>query len=149
MPCNWQTIQELELVSNLPPESTGPYIALLRQKADRQAPKHRRRLTTWQVFRQVERRFHSRDSNRQPLPWDLGISPPSSNSLRSSRTPHTSLWNCPEIFSNIFPGPPKLPIEADQPRNKALPWGPEIGVSHVALHAEGHLANLQLAWGTF
>ena len=37
-------------------------------------------------FRHVERRFHSQDSNRQPLPWDLGISPPSSDSLRSSRT---------------------------------------------------------------
>ena len=35
---------------------------------------------------QVERRYHSWDSNRQPLPWDLGISPPSSNSLGSSRT---------------------------------------------------------------
>ena len=31
-------------------------------------PKHRRQLTTWQVFRQVERRFHGWDSNRQPLP---------------------------------------------------------------------------------
>ena len=38
----------------------------LRQKADRPMPKHRRQFTTWQVFRQVERRFHSRDSNRQP-----------------------------------------------------------------------------------
>ena len=37
-------------------------------------------------FRQVKRRFHSPDSNHQPLPWDLGISPPSSVSLRSSRT---------------------------------------------------------------
>ena len=57
----------------------------LRQKADRPTPKHRRQFTTWQVFRQVERRFHSRDSNRQPLPWDLGIPLPSPGSLRSSR----------------------------------------------------------------
>ena len=28
-------------------------------------PKHRRQLTTWQVFCQVERRFRNRDSNRQ------------------------------------------------------------------------------------
>ena len=34
----------------------------------------------------VKRRFHSRESNRQPLPWNLGISPPSSSSLGSSRT---------------------------------------------------------------
>ena len=40
----------------------------LRQKVDWPAPKHRRQFTTWQVFHQVERRFHSRDSNRQPLP---------------------------------------------------------------------------------
>ena len=31
-------------------------------------PKNMRQLTTQQVFRQVERRFHSRDSKRQPLP---------------------------------------------------------------------------------
>ena len=37
-------------------------------------------------FHRVERRFHSRDSNRQPLLWDLGVSLPSSSSLRSSRT---------------------------------------------------------------
>ena len=48
------------------------FFSFLRQKADKPTPKHRRRLTTWQVFRQVERRFHSRDSNRQPLPWELG-----------------------------------------------------------------------------
>ena len=29
---------------------------------------------------------------RQPLPWDLGISPPSSNSLGSSRTQSNSHW---------------------------------------------------------
>ena len=37
-------------------------------------------------FCQVERRFHSREWNIQPLPWDLGISPPSSSSLGLSRT---------------------------------------------------------------
>ena len=31
--------------------------------------KHRRQLTTWQIFRQVERRIHNQDSNRQPLPF--------------------------------------------------------------------------------
>ena len=31
-------------------------------------------------------RFHSRESNHQPLSCDLGISSPSSNSLRLSRT---------------------------------------------------------------
>ena len=35
---------------------------------------------------QVERRFHSRETNRQPIPWDLGISPPPSNTLGSSHT---------------------------------------------------------------
>ena len=36
---------------------------------------------------QVERRFHRHESNRQPLPWNLGISPPSSsNLLESSQT---------------------------------------------------------------
>jgi hypothetical protein len=34
----------------------------------------------------VERRFHNWESNYQPLPWDLGISPPSSSSLGSSQT---------------------------------------------------------------
>jgi hypothetical protein len=44
------------------------FFLFLRQKVDRPAPKHRRQLTTWQVLSQVERRFHSRGSNRQPLP---------------------------------------------------------------------------------
>jgi hypothetical protein len=48
--------------------------------------------TTWQVLRQVERRFHNWDSHRQPLFWDLGISPPSSSSLRSSRTTSQMTW---------------------------------------------------------
>jgi hypothetical protein len=55
----------------------------LRLKADMRAPKHMRQLTTQQVFCQVKRRFHSRALKRQPLPWDLGISPPSSCSLGS------------------------------------------------------------------
>ena len=33
----------------------------LRQKADMPTPKHERQLTTWQVFYQVERRFHGRN----------------------------------------------------------------------------------------
>ena len=40
---------------------------LFETEADRPAPKHRSQLTTWQVFCQVERRFHSRESNYQPL----------------------------------------------------------------------------------
>ena len=48
-----------------------------RQKADKPTPS----------FCQVERRFHSREVNRQPLPLDLGISPPSSSSLRSCLGP--------------------------------------------------------------
>ena len=40
----------------------------------REAPKHMRHLTTLQVLCQVKRRFHSRESNHQPLPWDLDIS---------------------------------------------------------------------------
>jgi hypothetical protein len=32
-----------------------------------------------EFFCQVERRFHSRESNHQPLLWDLAISPPSSS----------------------------------------------------------------------
>ena len=56
------------------------------------APKHMRQLTTWQVLCQVERRFHTRELNHQPLPWDLGVSPPSSNSLGSSRTNLVVSW---------------------------------------------------------
>jgi hypothetical protein len=58
---------------------------------DMPTPKHKRQLTTCQVSCQVERIFYSLESNRQPLPWDLGISPSSSNSSRSSRTIHPSL----------------------------------------------------------
>ena len=37
-------------------------------------------------YRQVEMKFHSRESHYQSFPWDLGISPPSSSILRLSRT---------------------------------------------------------------
>ena len=53
----------------------------LKHKSNMPTPKHTRQLTTWQVFCQVERKFQSRELNRQPLPWDLGISPLSSSSL--------------------------------------------------------------------
>ena len=44
-------------------------------------------------FCQVERRFHNRESNRQPLPLDLGIFPPSSSSLRSSKNIEQKIKN--------------------------------------------------------
>ena len=52
-------------------------------------------------FCQVERRFHIRELNRQPLPRDLGISPPSSSSLGLS---HTTLYLAfePTIMSMVF-----------------------------------------------
>ena len=56
------------------------------QEADRLLPKHMRQLSIWRAFCQVERRFNSRELNRQPLPWDLGISLSSSNILESSWT---------------------------------------------------------------
>ena len=56
------------------------FILFLRQKAD----------MPMSSFWQVERRFHARESNRQPLPQDMGISPASSSSLRSSRTIYRS-----------------------------------------------------------
>lgn len=62
------------------------WIFFWRHKADKPSPKHMRKLTIKQVFCQVQWRFHSRDSNRQPLSWDLSISPPSPNSLGSTRT---------------------------------------------------------------
>ena len=43
-------------------------------------------------FCQVQRRFHSWELNRQPLPWDEGISPPSSSTLGLSRTSVFVLW---------------------------------------------------------
>ena len=48
-------------------------------------------------FCQVERRFHGRKLNRQPLPWDLGFSPPSCNNLGSSKTfpLHSIMWLSP------------------------------------------------------
>ena len=70
------------------------FLFFWRQKADMPSPKQRRQLTTWQVFYQVDMRFHSRESNHQPLPWELGICPPSSNNLGSSRTIHNNiLWD--------------------------------------------------------
>ena len=39
-------------------------------------------MSTWQV----ERSFHNWKSNRQPLPWNLGISPSSFGNLGSSRS---------------------------------------------------------------
>ena len=59
------------------------YYYYFRQEGERSASKYRRQLVTWQVFYQVERRFHSWESNRQPLPWGLGISLSSSSSLGS------------------------------------------------------------------
>ena len=61
-------------------------IFILKQKSDRPAPKYRRQLITWQVCWPVERSFHNRELNHQPLPWELGVSPPSSCILRSSWT---------------------------------------------------------------
>ena len=61
----------------------------MRQKANLPTPKHMMQLTTWQVLCQVERRFHSQEPNCQTLSWDLGISPPSSNSLESCRIKST------------------------------------------------------------
>ena len=69
------------------------YFIFERKKADKPVPKHRRQWTTWQIFCQVERRFHSHESNRQPLPWDLGISPPSSGSSGSSRTMNRTMYS--------------------------------------------------------
>ena len=58
----------------------------LRQNANMPMSKHMRQLTIKQVFYQEERTFHSQESNRQTLSWDLGISQPSSGSLGSSWT---------------------------------------------------------------
>ena len=69
--------------------SINTFYFILRQKADRLVPKYKRQVTTWQVSRHVERRFHSRESNCQPLPWDLGMSPLSFGSLGSSRSTST------------------------------------------------------------
>ena len=53
---------------------------------------------------QVERRFHSQESNRQPFPWDLGISPPSLISSGSSRTigPHVGTSNLDECTDSLI-----------------------------------------------
>ena len=56
----------------------------MRQKINKPTPKHMRQLTTWQVLCQVEE--ISQPEIEPPLPRDLGVSPSSSISLRSSRT---------------------------------------------------------------
>ena len=48
-------------------------------------------------FCQVERRFRSQVSNRQPLPWDLDTSPPSSSSLGSSWTRIRRMSTCKRV----------------------------------------------------
>ena len=62
------------------------FFVFMRQKADMPSPKHIRHLTTWPTFCQAERMFHNRELNHQPLPSNLGISPPSSSSLGLSPT---------------------------------------------------------------
>jgi hypothetical protein len=65
------------------------------------APKHVRQLTTWQVFRQVKRRFRKWKSNRKPLSQDLGISSPSSGGLRSSRLVYLELRSAIMSYSGV------------------------------------------------
>ena len=100
------------------------------RKADRPTPEHMRRLITCQVFCQVERRFHNRESNRQPRPWDLGISrPSSSSSLGSSRT-HTShlalqrKFHTPRQFNTCF----HINSPVDWPPSKLQPY-----IMHLSL----------------
>ena len=70
------------------------------------------RQSTWgnwppSIFGQVERRFHNRESNRQPLPWGLGISPPSSSRLMSSGTTFKLLCEWPKMVwtkTSVFVG---------------------------------------------
>ena len=62
------------------------FLFFLRKMADMPTRKHRRQLTTFEVLFQVEWRFHNRKVNRQPFPWNLGVSPTSSSSFRSTRT---------------------------------------------------------------
>ena len=64
-------------------------------------PKHMGHMITWQVLCVVERRFHRQESNRQPLPRDLGISPPSSSSLGSSSTKYIYVYILEE-FDPVF-----------------------------------------------
>ena len=52
------------------------FFIFFRHMAEMPTPKHMRQLTTWQVYVTAQRIFHIRASNRQPLPWDLGISAP-------------------------------------------------------------------------
>ena len=86
--------KEITLLLMIHHVKSSPSFFFLRQKADRPAPMHKVQLTIWQVFHQVERRFPNQELNRQPLLWDLGISPPSSGSLGSSRS------NCKNILNN-------------------------------------------------
>ena len=98
--------------------------------------------TTWQVIRQVERRFHSRDSNRQPLPWDLGIPLPSPGSLRSSWTREKrfcaggklALHIVHTYKSNAHKG---LDMERWTLRGKKFPLQPSVAIVHcLATHGE-------------
>jgi hypothetical protein len=61
------------------------FFVFLRQKVDMPASKHIGSWSPGKFVCQVKRRFHSWELDRQPFPWDLGISPPSSSSLGSSR----------------------------------------------------------------
>ena len=87
------------------------FLFFLRQKTKRPAPKHKRQLTTWQVFYQVERRFYSQESNRHPLPWDLDISPPSSSSLGFEA--QTSIYVTCDQFSPFIGPYNSLPIHKE------------------------------------
>ena len=107
------------------------FFFFLRQKADRPTPKHIRQLTTWQVFCQVERRFHNRESNRQPLPWDLGISPPSSSSLGSSRTSY------PRKLNGEFKVPNNDPSLYEEKKKKK--WNPDVAISTFTNQGLSHL----------
>ena len=63
------------------------------------------------ILCQVERRCHSCESNRQLLPWDMGISPPSASSSWSSRTSQLRLlgvhvcWRLNCVHSKLYTVP--------------------------------------------
>ena len=105
----------------------------MRQKVDMTAPKRRRQLTTWQVFCQVERRFHSRESNRRPLSWDLDISPPSSGSLGSS-----SFVLC------VFTSPLRVYIDTKN-HGRTMLFGVHVNVSIDNMY--GSAMNHYIGWG--
>ena len=50
-------------------------------------------------FYQVERRFHNRETNRQPLFLGIWVSPPSSSSLRPPQTTVSTLWTAHDELS--------------------------------------------------